>query len=80
MIGTKIWDLPTQGSSKSLDTGIGVVRVDYHDKLELTKALRGVHIVLSFVSFDPDNIAQKTLIDACIAAGVKRFAPSEWGT
>jgi hypothetical protein len=28
---------------------------------------------------DPGSKAQKTLIDAAIIAGVKRFAPSEWG-
>jgi len=38
--------------------------------------------VLSFITAqtDPDNIAQKTLIDASIEAGVKRFAPNEWST
>lgn len=36
--------------------------------------------MLSFVDAmsDPDNIAQRTLIDAGVRAGVKRFAPSEW--
>ncbi|RYO80438.1 hypothetical protein DL766_001326 [Monosporascus sp. MC13-8B] len=29
---------------------------------------------------DPDQKAQKNLIDAAIAAGVKRFAPSEYGS
>jgi hypothetical protein len=38
--------------------------------------------VLSFITAqtDPDNIAQKTLINASIEAGVKRFAPNEWST
>lgn len=42
--------------------------------------LKGVHTVLSFVDAmsDPDNMAQRTLIDASVRAGVKRFAPSEW--
>jgi hypothetical protein len=36
---------------------------------------------LSFIQLlaDPENMAQKNLIDAAIVAGVKRFAPSEWG-
>lgn len=36
--------------------------------------------MLSFVDAmsDPENISQRTLIDASIRAGVKRFAPSEW--
>jgi hypothetical protein len=43
--------------------------------------LRGIHTVLSFfvVHLDEGCIAQKSLIQASIAAGVRRFAPSEWG-
>ena len=55
--------------------------VDYSDKVDLAKALQGVHTVLSFVnqvSPDHNDSSQKSLIDACIAAGVKRFAPSEY--
>ncbi|RYP70320.1 hypothetical protein DL769_005026 [Monosporascus sp. CRB-8-3] len=54
---------------------------DYNDKGCLVEALRGTHTVLSFVQIlsDPDQKAQKNLIDAAIAAGVKRFAPSEYG-
>ncbi|RYP74625.1 hypothetical protein DL771_002891 [Monosporascus sp. 5C6A] len=55
--------------------------VDYNDKGCLVEALRGTHTLLSFVQIlsDPDQKAQKNLIDAAIAAGVKRFAPSEYG-
>jgi hypothetical protein len=55
--------------------------VNYDDKSELVEALRGIHTVLSFIQLlsDPGNTAQKNLIDAAIVAGVKRFAPSEWG-
>jgi hypothetical protein len=47
----------------------------------LTEALKGFHTVLSFVQLlsDPDQTSQKNLIDAAIQAGVKRFAPSEYG-
>jgi len=48
--------------------------------VQLKTALQGVHTVLSFVLSDPENIAQKNLIAASVAAGVKRFAPSEWGS
>ncbi|KAM5350956.1 hypothetical protein ACJ41O_003679 [Fusarium nematophilum] len=56
--------------------------VDYDDKETLVLALKGVHTVLSFVQLlsDPDQKSQKNLIDAAIAAGVKRFAPSEYGS
>ncbi|KAH7111903.1 hypothetical protein B0J13DRAFT_659448 [Dactylonectria estremocensis] len=62
--------------------GVSWVKVNYEDRDQLTEILRGVHTVLSFivVHWDPGSIAQKTLIDAAIAAGVKRFAPSEWGS
>lgn len=56
-------------------------RVDYEDQKSLLQALGGVSTVLSFIQLlnDPENRSQKNLIDACIAAGVYRFAPSEWG-
>ncbi|TGO47019.1 hypothetical protein BCON_0297g00140 [Botryotinia convoluta] len=65
-------DLTTQGVTVDI--------VDYIDKKALVDALEGVDTVLSFIVTinDPDNRAQKTLIDACIEAGVRRFAPSEW--
>ncbi|KAJ0418897.1 NmrA-like family protein [Aspergillus carlsbadensis] len=60
--------------------GANVVQVDYDDKDALTRYLRGVHTVLSFIvpTAVRAGAAQKNLIDASIAAGVRRFAPSEW--
>ncbi|KAF2809422.1 NmrA-like family protein-like protein, partial [Mytilinidion resinicola] len=57
------------------------VTADYTSRPSLVSTLRGQDVVLSFlvVHQDEDNIAQKNLIHACIEAGVKRFAPSEWG-
>ena len=63
--------------------GVHVVEnVDYSDKAALTGLLEGVDTVLSFVvaASDPDGAVQKNLIDAAVAAGVRRFAPSEWAT
>ncbi|KAK5628945.1 hypothetical protein RRF57_004660 [Xylaria bambusicola] len=56
--------------------------VDYNDKEALVEALRGIHTVLSFIQLlsDHNQRAQKNLIDAAISAGVKRFAPSEYGS
>ena len=55
--------------------------VDYNDKDSLVTALRGIHTLLSFVQTlsDPGQRSQRNLIDAAIVAGVKRFAPSEFG-
>ncbi|KAF1960038.1 NmrA-like family protein-like protein [Byssothecium circinans] len=54
--------------------------VDYQDRAALTEALKGFDVCLSFlvVHLDKDNVAHKNLTHASIAAGVKRFAPSEW--
>ena len=54
--------------------------VQYDNQEQLAAALAGVHTVLSFIVAhqDPGSIAQKTLVDAAVQAGVKRFAPSEW--
>ncbi|KAI8238394.1 hypothetical protein K4K54_000007 [Colletotrichum sp. SAR 10_86] len=74
-------DAPAQ----KLAPGVQWVKTDYEVD-HLTKILGGVETVLSFVSgpADPTNTSQsdtqKNLIDACIQAGVKRFAPSEWAT
>lgn len=56
--------------------------VDYTDLTCLVAALEGVQVVISFILpfADEENVAQRTLIDACIQAGVRRFAPSEWAT
>ena len=55
--------------------------VSYGNANDLREALTGVHTVLSFIQLlsDPNQESQKNLIDAAIAAGVKRFAPSEYG-
>lgn len=53
-----------------------VVPVEYTSVSSLTSALRGHDV---FVSNIPNHGAQKPLIDAAIAAGVKRFVPSEFG-
>lgn len=56
------------------------VQVDYAKKDDLVSALKDVHTVLSFIVVQQDkgNASQRLLIDSCVEAGVKRFAPSEW--
>lgn len=58
-----------------------LLQVDYNDKADLVEKLRGIDVVMSFlvVHLDESNMVQRNLIDASIEAGVKRFAPSEWG-
>lgn len=60
--------------------GVTWAKVDYGDRINLTKVLTGIHTVLCFsgAHLDPGSVAQKALIDASIEAGVKRYAPNEW--
>lgn len=69
-----------QDNSKLKLPRVGTIKVDYNDTASLINHLRGVDTVLSFIvsHLDPEGTAQKNLIDASIAAGVRRFAPSEW--
>ncbi|PGH00365.1 hypothetical protein GX51_05864 [Blastomyces parvus] len=62
--------------------GINWQVVDYGNTTQLIKILQGVHTLLSFIQIlsDPNQESQKYLIDAAISAGVKRFAPSEYGS
>lgn len=55
------------------------VEVDYASLDSLTAALAGIDAVVSTTGFAA-TASQSLLIDAAIAAGVKRFIPSEYGT
>lgn len=56
-----------------------LITSDYtYDSLVL--ALNGQDAVVSTVAVGPAIVAQKAMIDAAIAVGVKRFIPSEYGT
>jgi saccharopine dehydrogenase-like NADP-dependent oxidoreductase len=70
-----------KASQESVEARISHCVVDYKDVKNLACALRGVHTVLSFIQvlLDVGQKSQKNLIDAAIVAGVKRFAPSEYG-
>ncbi|KAI0472755.1 NAD(P)-binding protein [Xylariaceae sp. FL0804] len=56
--------------------------VDYSDMRGLVDALVGIDTLLSFVQTlaDPGQESQRNLIDAAVAARVRRFAPSEHGS
>ncbi|KAL7927056.1 hypothetical protein ACQKWADRAFT_308974 [Trichoderma austrokoningii] len=60
--------------------GAAVKVVDYASHEQLTKALEGVHTVLSCIWTYDSAIAtsQLALLEAAKEAKVKRFAPSEW--
>jgi uncharacterized protein YbjT (DUF2867 family) len=57
---------------------VKVIRVDYASVESLTAALHGQDAVIS-VAGNEGLPGQSVLVDASIAAGVKRFLPSEFG-
>ncbi|EIN06632.1 NAD(P)-binding protein [Punctularia strigosozonata HHB-11173 SS5] len=59
--------------------GVAVRHVDYDSVESLTVALQGVDAVVSAVAF-AGILGQTKLVDAAVAAGVKRFLPSEYGS
>jgi hypothetical protein len=71
----------TRSTPKDPNPKLNYKTVDYHDRASLTTALKGHDVCLSFlvVHLDTNSTTQKNLVHACIAAGVRRFAPSEWG-
>ncbi|KAK6829328.1 2'-hydroxyisoflavone reductase [Apiospora arundinis] len=71
--------LSTTGSTAALPAGTDVIKVDYTSVSDLTAALRGIDAVISTTGSD-GFAGQTVLIDAAIAAGVRRFLPSEFGS
>ncbi|KAL2202377.1 NAD(P)-binding protein [Sarocladium strictum] len=69
-------------AADQLAPGVTSVEADYANEQQLVEALTGVHTVLCFITSqsDPGGVSQKALIQASVKAGVKRYAPSEWGT
>ncbi|EIN03748.1 NAD(P)-binding protein [Punctularia strigosozonata HHB-11173 SS5] len=62
----------------NLPFGVTVRKVDYDSVASLTAALQGVDAVVSTVAYAA-LAGQTKIIDAAVAAGVKRFLPSEFG-
>ncbi|KAI5851770.1 hypothetical protein BZA05DRAFT_353332 [Tricharina praecox] len=72
----------TRGRQPQLTSlGANVMVVDYTSMPSLTAALSGVHTLISCVWAPGSNLAvTQSLLAACKAAGVKRYAPSEFAT
>lgn len=64
---------------KDLPANVKAVTVDYLSVSQLTKAFKGQDAVVSTVSGTVVWDAQKPMVDAAIAAGVKVFIPSCFG-
>lgn len=71
--------LTRSDSKATFPEGTDVVKVDYSSSDSLQSALQGQHAVISTLTTLAID-AQFAFIDAAIAAGVKRFLPSEFGS
>jgi putative NADH-flavin reductase len=65
-------------STATFQTRVTVKKVDTTSTAALTEPLKGQDAVVSTVGTAAASV-QKTLIDAAVAAHVKRFIPSEFG-
>ncbi|KAF2257081.1 isoflavone reductase family protein-like protein CipA [Trematosphaeria pertusa] len=71
--------LSREGSESTFPSGVSVLHADYSSHDSLKSAFKGQDAVLSLVG-SMALADQQKLIDAAIAAGVKRFLPSEYGS
>ncbi|KAF2791412.1 isoflavone reductase family protein-like protein CipA [Melanomma pulvis-pyrius CBS 109.77] len=71
--------LSREGSKSTFPDGVKVARADYESVDSLKTAFQGADAVISLVGSSALG-DQNKLIDAAIAAGVKRFLPSEYGS
>ncbi|KAJ0162802.1 hypothetical protein CTA2_3988 [Colletotrichum tanaceti] len=76
--GFQVTALSRKESSATFPSEVAVKKVDLGSLDEVTAALQGQDAVASIVGND-GFAGQKTLVDAALAAGVKRFIPSEFG-
>lgn len=75
--GFAVTALSHSGKTGDLPTQVTMTKVDYSSHEALVKALTGHDALVSLI---PTPWDQPALIDAAIAAGVKFFIPSEFGT
>jgi uncharacterized protein YbjT (DUF2867 family) len=68
----------TRSDSNVFPPEVKIQKVDYNDLKALTQALKGQDAVVSTITTAGIG-SQKNLVDAVVAAGVKRFIPSEYG-
>ncbi|KAM6530435.1 hypothetical protein FALCPG4_008563 [Fusarium falciforme] len=70
--------LARKESTSVFPEGVKVFKADYANQSEVENAMQGIDVVVSMVAPMVAS-SQYVLIDAAIAAGVKRFLPSEFG-
>jgi hypothetical protein len=71
--------LSRENSTSTFPSGVNVIRANYDSPASLEEAFKGQDVVISLVASSVLG-EQNKFIDAAIAAGVKRFLPSEFGS
>ncbi|KAF2810515.1 isoflavone reductase [Mytilinidion resinicola] len=71
--------LSRKESTSTFPSEVKVIKVDYTDASALASALKGQDAVISVLATAAGAVQPK-IIDAAIAAGVKRFIPTEFGS
>ncbi|KAH7031910.1 isoflavone reductase family protein [Macrophomina phaseolina] len=74
----KVSILSRKESTTTFPDGVKVFKADYKDLDSVKAAMEGQDVVISIVGGHAVS-DQRVLIDAALAAGVKRFFPSEYG-
>ncbi|KAK5072329.1 hypothetical protein LTR70_010440 [Exophiala xenobiotica] len=81
--GFEVTILTRQGSTSTdslpVNSNQRIVKVDYSDVNVLKSALQGIEVVVSTLASAALD-TQKPLVDAALAAGVKRIIPSDFGS
>lgn len=77
--GFKVTILSRTVRPENVPQGVAVKAVDYEDLESLKSALAGEDAVVSVLGAPALGAQQQKLADASVAAGVKRFIPSEFG-
>lgn len=76
--GFNVTALTRESSSASFPAGVTVKKVDYSSSESLKGAFAGQDAVVSAIA-TPAVGGQQIIVDAALAAGVKRYIPSEFG-
>jgi hypothetical protein len=76
--GFSVTALIRESSTSTFPPGVTVKKADFESVQSLTAALRGQDAVVSAISSSVIG-GQYPIVDAAIAAKVKRFIPSEFG-
>lgn len=77
--GFEVTALTRASSNSTFPSNVKVAKVDYDNLEQLTEALKGQDALISTITTAGVG-GQDKLVDAAIAAGVKRLIPSEFGS